>query len=198
MKKASHARFGRVALAPRWSAWWRSRRSPRVSRPARPAARAGRRPRPSTSSCERADCRTSSAPNTIRDGDTLRIVNKTNAQAIGPHTFAMVARKDIPRTKPQRKKCFTPATHLHRDRHLARRQGANSPADEQPREGRDRRLEHRGHPEASKGDSWFTGVKPGTRRSSRWSTSTRARARRGSRSCAPSIPGCTTRSRCCP
>ena len=76
------------------------------------------------------------APNTIRNGDTLRIVNKTNARAIGPHTFSMVARKDIPRTKPQRKKCFTPHHICFSGRDLARGDRAELAADDQPGEGR--------------------------------------------------------------
>ena len=47
-------------------------------------------------------------PKTVREGDTLRIVNKTIPQQIGPHTFSLVTRKSFPRTKPERQECFTP------------------------------------------------------------------------------------------
>ena len=127
------------------------------------------------------------APNTIRNGDTLRIVNKTNARAIGPHTFSMVARKVIPRTKPERKKCFTPHHICFYDRDLARGDRAELAADEEPGECRARRLEHGGQPEAQQATPGSP-ARSGTQPLSRRSTSTRPRARRGSPSSARSMP----------
>jgi len=97
-------------------------------------------------------------PKTVREGDTLRIVNKTNPKAIGPHTFSLVTRKSFPRTKPERQECFTPE---HICLAVAKWHGVkgNGPPTENPAAA--------GRPGWStlgnlkrKGDSWFTGVKP--------------------------------------
>ena len=98
------------------------------------------------------------APNTIRDGDTLRIVNKTNAKAIGPHTFSMVARKDIPRTKPQRKKCFTPHHICFAVAIWHGVKGPNSPPTINPVEAGPDGWSTEGTLKRT-GDSWFTGAK---------------------------------------
>ena len=98
------------------------------------------------------------APNTIRDGDTLRIVNKTNARAVGPHTFSLVTRKAIPRTKPERKN----ARHPH---HICFSiaiwhgvTGPNSPPTKNPANAGPDGWSTLGNLKR-KGDSWFTGVK---------------------------------------
>ncbi len=98
------------------------------------------------------------APNTIRDGDTLRIVNKTNAKAIGPHTFSMVARKDIPRTKPQRKKCFTPHHICFSVAIWHGVTGPNSPPTINPVKAGPDGWSTEGTLKKT-GDSWFTGAK---------------------------------------
>ncbi|MBK5220172.1 MAG: hypothetical protein JJE35_10370 [Thermoleophilia bacterium] len=48
------------------------------------------------------------APKTITQGDTLKIVNETNPKQIGPHTFSLVTKAVLPKTKDARKQCFTP------------------------------------------------------------------------------------------
>ena len=99
------------------------------------------------------------APNTIRDGDTLRIVNKTSVRAVGPHTFSLVTRKAIPRTKPERKTCAAP-------RHICFSiaiwhgvTGPNSPPTKNPANAGPDGWSTLGNLKR-KGDSWFTGVKP--------------------------------------
>ncbi|HEX3241272.1 MAG TPA: hypothetical protein VHR18_14185 [Solirubrobacterales bacterium] len=47
-------------------------------------------------------------PKTITQGDTLKIVNDTNPKQIGPHTFSLVTKGSLPKTKDARKNCFTP------------------------------------------------------------------------------------------
>ncbi len=98
------------------------------------------------------------APKKVREGDTLRIVDKTNPKAIGPHTFSLVARKARPTTKAGRQKCFTPG---HICMAVAKWHGVkgNGPPTENPAEA--------GRPGWSmvgdlkrNGDSWFTGQKP--------------------------------------
>jgi hypothetical protein len=98
------------------------------------------------------------APNTIRDGDTLRIVNKTSAKAIGPHTFSMVARKDIPRTKPQRKKCFAPHHICFSIGIWHGVKGPKSPPTINPVEAGPAGWSTEGTLKRT-GDSWFTGAK---------------------------------------
>jgi hypothetical protein len=47
-------------------------------------------------------------PTSIVEGEELRIVNKTNPAQVGPHTFTLVTKSSLPKTKPARKNCFTP------------------------------------------------------------------------------------------
>ena len=98
------------------------------------------------------------APNTIRDGDTLRIVNKTNARAIGPHTFSMVTRKVIPRTKPERKKSFTPQHICFSVAIWHGVTGPNSPPTKNPATAGPVGWSTLGNLKRN-GDSWFTGAK---------------------------------------
>ncbi len=44
-------------------------------------------------------------PATVAQGDALKIKNKTNPAAIGPHTFSLVRDKVLPVTRDQIKKC---------------------------------------------------------------------------------------------
>jgi hypothetical protein len=45
-------------------------------------------------------------PRTIAQDATLRIRNKTNPADFGPHTFSLVKRSEIPKTRKQIGKCF--------------------------------------------------------------------------------------------
>jgi len=48
------------------------------------------------------------APQTVTQGDTLKIVNSTDPKKIGPHTFSLVKKNVLPKTAPARKSCFSP------------------------------------------------------------------------------------------
>jgi hypothetical protein len=48
------------------------------------------------------------APATVTQGDQLEIVNETDPQKVGPHTFSLVTRGSLPKTPGARKNCFTP------------------------------------------------------------------------------------------
>jgi plastocyanin len=102
------------------------------------------------------------APKTVDQGDTLRIVNKTNPHEVGPHTFSLVAKGTLPKTPKQRKVCFTPH-HICMaiaSWHTGSKKGQGPPKINPVEVG----------PEGwstegsltKKGDSWFTGNKPGT------------------------------------
>jgi hypothetical protein len=44
-------------------------------------------------------------PDTVVAGETLKIKNNTNPRTIGPHTFSLVRKQDLPTTKNQVKAC---------------------------------------------------------------------------------------------
>lgn len=51
------------------------------------------------------------APLAVTRGDELRIVNRTNPRLVGPHTFSLVRRGAIPRSRRARRNCGEPG-HL--------------------------------------------------------------------------------------
>jgi hypothetical protein len=48
------------------------------------------------------------APESVKVGDELEIVNKTDPKKVGPHTFSLVTKGSLPKTPGARKNCFTP------------------------------------------------------------------------------------------
>lgn len=101
------------------------------------------------------------APKTVDQGETLRIVNKTNPHQVGPHTFSLVTAGSVPKTQKQRKVCFTPH-HIClaiASWHTGNKKGQGPPKINPVEAG----------PEGwstegsltKKGDSWFSGNKPG-------------------------------------
>ena len=46
------------------------------------------------------------APATVEDGQKLKIVNRTDAKEVGPHTFSLVKSGFLPETKGDMKACF--------------------------------------------------------------------------------------------
>lgn len=50
------------------------------------------------------------APETITNGEELKIVNTTVPKQVGPHTFALVDPSLMPKTHAERKKCFPTGT----------------------------------------------------------------------------------------
>ena len=98
------------------------------------------------------------APETVHEGDQLEVVNDTNPQKVGPHTFSLVTKGSIPKTAKARQLCFT-SNHICKaiaDWHGVKGEGAPTinPA-EAGAEGWDTMGSL-----TKKGDSWFTGHKP--------------------------------------
>jgi hypothetical protein len=98
-------------------------------------------------------------PKTVYEGQTLRIVNKTPAKRMGPHTFSLVEASTLPKTPPARKHCFTPD---HICMAIAKWHGVkgNGPPTINPAEAGAEGWDTEGSLTA-KGDSWFTGSKKG-------------------------------------
>jgi hypothetical protein len=48
------------------------------------------------------------APESVKVGDELEIINETDPKKVGPHTFSMVTKGSLPKTPQARKNCFTP------------------------------------------------------------------------------------------
>jgi hypothetical protein len=99
------------------------------------------------------------APKTIVAGEDLKVQNTTNPHKVGPHTFSLVQKSLIPKTAKQRQLCFTKG---HICKAIAGWHGVkgNGPVKVNPVDV--------GTPGWStlgslteKGDSWFTGEKPG-------------------------------------
>jgi hypothetical protein len=99
------------------------------------------------------------APKTIASGEDLTVVNQTNPKQVGPHTFALVTKGSIPKTKKARQLCFTPH---HICKAIASWHGVkgNGPPTENPATAGAEGWDTLGSL-TKKGDSWFTGEKPG-------------------------------------
>lgn len=98
------------------------------------------------------------APKTIVDGEELTIVNTTDPSEVGPHTFSLVTKSSIPKTKQAQKVCFTPK---HICKAIAAWHGVkgNGPPKVNPAEAGPEGWSTMGSL-TKKGDSWFTGEKP--------------------------------------
>jgi hypothetical protein len=101
------------------------------------------------------------APESVKVGDELEIVNKTDPKKVGPHTFSLVTKGSLPKTPAARKSCFTPK---HICMSIAKWHGF-SPKTEKitinPVKVGPEGWSTMGSTSA-KGDSWFTGEKKGT------------------------------------
>jgi hypothetical protein len=100
------------------------------------------------------------APKTVVAGEELKIENTTNPRKVGPHTFSLVEKSLIPRTRKARQLCFTKG---HICKAIARWHGVkgNGPVKVNPAEAGPAGWSTLGSLTA-KGDSWFTGEKPGS------------------------------------
>ncbi len=102
-----------------------------------------------------------SFPKTVAYGDELEVVNRTNPKQVGPHTFSLVTKGSIPKTANARKNCFTPK---HICLAIAKWHGFN-PKNEKisvnPVEAGPEGWSTMGNATGKKGDSWFSGEKPG-------------------------------------
>jgi hypothetical protein len=98
------------------------------------------------------------APPTVKSGDYLEVVNKTNSSQVGPHTFSLVQPGLVPKTKKARQKCFT---RNHICKAIAKWHGVkgNGPVTVNPAEAGLAGWDTLGSLTAP-GDSWFTGFKP--------------------------------------
>jgi len=99
-------------------------------------------------------------PKTILAGEELNVVNQTNPKQVGPHTFSLVTKGSLPKTPKARQVCFTPK---HICMAIAKWHGVkgNGPVKENPAEAGLDGWDTMGSV-TKKGDSWFTGEKPGT------------------------------------
>lgn len=100
------------------------------------------------------------APASVVQGEELTVVNQTDPRKIGPHTFSLVTKGSLPKTPNARKLCFAKG---HICRAIARWHGVkgNGPVKENPAEAGLPGWDTLGN-NNRKGDSWFTGNKPGS------------------------------------
>jgi hypothetical protein len=80
---------------------------------------------------------------------------------VGPHTFAMVEESEVPRTAPQRKKCFTPKHICMAIAKWHGVKGPEAPVTINPAKAGKPGWDTEGSL-SKEGDSWFTGLKPGS------------------------------------
>lgn len=94
-------------------------------------------------------------PDTVQSGDTLRVVNKTSPRRVGPHTFSLVTRSSLPKTRGARRSCFAPG---HICREIAKWHGSNgnTPPSKNPAKAGQPGWDQMGTTSVN-GDSWFTG-----------------------------------------
>jgi hypothetical protein len=103
------------------------------------------------------------APETVTVGDQLEIVNKTNPKQVGPHTFSLVTKGSIPKTRKAMGTCFTPKKICFA---IAQWHGFNPKTEKitkNPVKAGPAGWSTMGTATGAKGDSWFTGeTKSGT------------------------------------
>lgn len=99
------------------------------------------------------------APKTIVAGEELEVLNQTNPKQVGPHTFSLVTKGSIPKTPNARRNCFTPKHICMSIAHWHGVKG-NGPVKVNPVDAGAEGWDTLGSL-TKKGDSWFTGEKPG-------------------------------------
>ncbi len=98
------------------------------------------------------------APKTIVAGESLEVLNQTNAKQVGPHTFSLVRKGYVPKTPNARRLCFTPHHICQAIAHWHGVKGEGPPT-KNPAEAGLEGWDTMGTL-TKKGDSWFTGQKP--------------------------------------
>ena len=102
-------------------------------------------------------------PETVFVGQELEIFNDTNPRQVGPHTFSLVEKGTLPKTKAAEKSCFTPG---HICMSIAKWHGFNPKTEKitvNPVKAGPLGWSTAGNNKGKKGDSWFTGeTKKGT------------------------------------
>jgi hypothetical protein len=103
------------------------------------------------------------APESVYEGEQLEVLNETNPRQVGPHTFSLVEKGTLPKTKSAQKSCFTPG---HICMSIAKWHGFNPKTEKisiNPVEAGPEGWSTLGNNKGKKGDSWFTGeTKKGT------------------------------------
>lgn len=101
------------------------------------------------------------APEAVTVGDQLEIVNKTNPKQVGPHTFSLVTKGSIPKTKQAINSCFTPKKICFA---IAEWHGFNPKSEKitkNPAKAGPPGWSTEGNATSTKGDSWFSGETKG-------------------------------------
>ena len=96
-------------------------------------------------------------PETVYEGQELEIFNDTNPRQVGPHTFSLVEKGTLPKTKAAEKSCFTPK---HICMSIAKWHGFNPKTEKitiNPVKAGPLGWSTMGNNKGKKGDSWFTG-----------------------------------------
>jgi len=99
------------------------------------------------------------APEAVTVGDQLEILNKTNPKQVGPHTFSLVTKGSIPKTRKAQNSCFTPKKICFA---IAEWLGFNRKTEKitiNPSKAGPAGWSTMGNATGKKGDSWFTGEK---------------------------------------
>jgi hypothetical protein len=102
-------------------------------------------------------------PESVFEGEQLEVLNETNPHQVGPHTFSLVKKSTLPKTKAAQKSCFTPK---HICMSIAKWHGFNPKTEKisiNPVQAGPKGWSTMGNNSGKKGDSWFTGeTKKGT------------------------------------
>jgi hypothetical protein len=96
-------------------------------------------------------------PETVFQGQQLEIFNDTNPRQVGPHTFSLVEKGTLPKTKAAEKSCFTPG---HICMSIAKWHGFDPKTEKitiNPVKAGPEGWRTAGNNKGKKGDSWFTG-----------------------------------------
>lgn len=98
-------------------------------------------------------------PKKVGYGDELKVVDQTNPRKVGPHTISLIEASLVPKTRQQMRVCFTKG---HICKSIASWHGVkgNKPPTINPVEAGAPGWSTAGNL-TEKGDSWFTGNKPG-------------------------------------
>ena len=98
-------------------------------------------------------------PETVTVGDQLEIFNDTNPKQVGPHTFSLVTKGSLPKTRKAQNSCFTPKKICFS---IAKWHGFNPKTEKisiNLVKAGPAGWSTMGDTSGKKGDSWFTGEK---------------------------------------
>lgn len=98
------------------------------------------------------------APDTVRTGEKLTIVNNTNPRRIGPHTFSLAKPSVLPHGGKEFKNCFTPGK-ICMDIALAHKFNPRTEKINKPIVNVGAKGWNRMFTKKRKGDSWYTETK---------------------------------------